>query len=352
MTAEPQDLRPPSSRRATMRDVAALAGVSLKTVSRVVNGEPNVSEELTARVQSATEALRYLPDASAANLARRDRETRTIALLIASVRDPFSSSVFRGVEQVSREHGFAVLAASTEGNPQTAERLIRAFLSRNVDGLIITPTRQDFRSIAELIGLGRPTVYVDRTPLGIAADVVTTNNREAARAATEHLLRQGHRRIAIVADYLWISTASERMAGYEDALEAAGLDVDPDLVVVDVGTDIQAEAAIETLLALPERPTAIFASRNVAEVGAIRVLKRHSLSHSIALVGMDDVELMDVVDPPVTVMRQDPVAIGRIAAERLFARLDGDTTLPQRFILEAELVIRGSGEIRPGGERT
>jgi LacI family transcriptional regulator len=335
-----------------MRDVAALAGVSLKTVSRVVNGEPNVSDELISRVMSATEALRYLPDASAANLARRDRETRTIALLIASVRDPFSSSVFRGVEQVSSQRGFAVFAASTEGNPQTAERLIRAFLSRNVDGLIITPTRQDYRSIADLIGLGRPTVYVDRTPLGIAADVVTTNNRAAARAATEHLLSQGHRRVALVTDYLWISTAYERKAGYEEAMEAAGLSVDPDLMAIDVGQDTQAEAAIEKLLALEDPPTAIFASRNVAEVGAIRVLKRRGLSHSIALVGMDDVELMDVVDPPVTVVRQDPVAIGRMAAERLFARLDGDVTPPQRFIMEAELVIRGSGEIAPGGGTT
>ena len=330
-----------------MRDVAQRAGVSLKTVSRVINNEPGVASETVARVTTAAAALHYVPDVTAATLARGGKESRSIALLIASVDDPFSAAVFRGVEEVAFIRQVAVFAASTEGQPEIENRLVRAFTSRNVDGIIITPTVQDHREIADLLSPHMPSVYVDRDPVGIAADVVTSDNRQAARQAVEHLQRHGHQRIGLMLDNPSISTAQERELGYRDALRIAGIKVDETLIARGVANEGLGEVAAWQLISLPEPPTAIFAARNMASIGAVRVLRRTGLSERIALVGMDDIELSDMIDPPLSIMRQNPVHMGRTAADRLFARLDGDSSPPQRLLVPTELVIRGSGEIRP-----
>jgi len=330
-----------------MRDVAALAGVSLKTVSRVINHEPGVAQATVERVSAAISALRYVPDISAANLARRDGWSRSIALLIASVDDPFSAAILRGVEEVALLRQVAVFAASTEGRPEAETRLALAFASRNVDGLIITPSAQDHRGLADLLAPHMPCVYVDRDPVGIAADIVASNNREAARLAVEHLLGYGHRRIGVVTDEESVSTAVEREMGYRDAIRAAGVPIDESLIEHGVATHIIGEQAVRSLLELPEPPTAIFAARNMASLGAVRALKKAGLSMKVALVGMDEIELSDMIEPPLTIMRQNPVEMGRVAASRLFARLDGDDSPPRRMVVATELLIRGSGEIAP-----
>jgi len=335
------------TKHTTIREVAALAGVSLKTVSRVVNGEPRVAPSTVRRVNDAIATLHYLPDATAARLARGERESRTIALLIASVDDPFSGALFRGVEEVAHTRGVAVFAASTGGQPEVESRLVRAFASRNVDGLIITPTAQDHHGLADLLAPHMPCVYLDRDPLGITADVVTSDNRAAGREATEHLLAYGHRRIGLLMDLPSISTAVEREAGYRDALASAGIGIDDELVARGVETDAQGDAATETLMGLREPPTALFTSRNMASIGAIRALKRLGKLSTIALVGMDDVSLSDLIDPPLSTVRQDPLAMGRLATARLFERLDGDDSPPERVLVPTKLVVRGSGEIRP-----
>ena len=336
-----------ATKRSTMRDVAALAGVSLKTVSRVINGETGVARTTIDRVTAAADSLHYLPDTTAANLARGDRGSHSIALLIASVDDPFSGAVFRGVEEVALTRHVAVFAASTEGRPEAEDRLVRAFASRNVDGLIITPTAQDHRALADLLAPRMPCVYADRDPVGIAADVVTSDNRNAGRRAVEHLLEHGHKRIGLIMDETFVSTALERELGYRDAMAAAGVPIDEKLIARGVATEALGEVAAWRLLGLAQPPTALFAARNMASVGAVRVLKQAGLADRIALVGMDDIELSDMIEPPLTIMRQNPVAMGRLAATRLFARLDGDDSPPQRMLVPTELVVRGSGEIAP-----
>jgi len=331
--------------RATVRDVAALAGVSIKTVSRVVNDEPNVAAATRVRVRRAIEQLQYLPDASAANLARQERLTRSIALLLATVDDPFCSSVFRGVEEVARERHVVVLAASTEGQPDVEVTLIRAFASRSVDGFLIIPTNCDHRPIADLLGKRMPSVYIDRSPVGLAADLITADNYESAMTATRHLVRHGHRRIALLADDPTIETARERRAGYEAALREAGLPVDPSLIVMGAGTVDAAVAAARHLCGGDNPPTAIFASRNYASIGAATALKQLGLSQQVALIGWDEVELAALIDPPLTVIAQDPVGMGRLAATRLFDRIAGADITPERLVIPATLIERGSGEI-------
>jgi len=335
-----------AARRATMREVAALAGVSLKTVSRVINEESGVADATAERVAKAIDALRYVPDTTAASLARGDHGTRTIALLIASVDDPFSASLFRGVEEVAHTRQVAVFAASTAGDPEIENRLVRAFASRNVDGLIITPTAQDHRVLADFLAPHMPCVYIDRQPVGVSGDVVTSDNRSAGRSATEHLIGHGHRRIGLITDVPSISTAMDRELGYRDALVAAGIPVDEQLIAHGAQTESLGEAAAMRLMGLEDPPTALFAARNMASIGAIRALKRLGKQGSVALVGMDRIELSDLIDPPLTAVAQDPVEMGRLAATRLFARLDGDDSPPERVLVPTRLEARGSGEIR------
>ncbi|MCL2653378.1 MAG: LacI family transcriptional regulator [Propionibacteriaceae bacterium] len=335
-----------AAKRTTMREVAALAGVSLKTVSRVINNESGVAQATSQRVTKAIDVLRYVPDTTAARLARGDHETQTIALLIASVDDPFSASLFRGVEEVAHTRQVAVFAASTGGDPEVETRLVHAFASRNVDGLIITPTAQDHRMLADFLAPHMPCVYIDRQPAGISGDLVTSDNRQAGRDATQHLIDYGHRRIGLITDLQSISTAVDRELGYRDALAGAGIEIDEQLITHGAETEALGEAAATFLMGLDDPPTALFAARNMASIGAIRVLRRLGKLTSVALVGMDRIELSDLIEPPLTVVTQDPVEMGRLATTHLFGRLDGDDSPPERVLVPTRLEARGSGEIR------
>jgi len=325
--------------------VARLAGVSIKTVSRVINGEPNVAPSTAQKVRDATAMLHYLPDAAAANLARSGRETHSIALLIPTVDNQFFARIFHGVEQVAHEHGFVVFAASTDLNLETEESLVRVFASRQVDGFIIAPAPGDHRDVIDLLGTRMPCVFIDQTPAGVAADVVTVDNKAAAREAVSHLLNYGHRRIGFMGDDANLSTARQRRVAYEETLLEAGVVPDPQLVEMGVRDTEKAEAATRRLLELDDPATAIFASRNLAAIGAVRVLQQMGLSHKIALVGMGEIDVSDLLEPPLTVMAQDPLGFGRLAAQRLMERIEGHDETPQTLIAPAHLVTRGSGEI-------
>lgn len=335
-------------RRATMRDVAALAGVSIKTVSRVVNREAGVSGDLVDRVEAAAHQLDYRPDLTASNL-RRGRQTATLGLMLEDVANPYSGAVHRAVDDAARERGMAVLATSLDEDPVRELEIARTMIQRRVDGLIIVPTGSDQSYLRAAMDAGLATVFVDRPPGFLDADTVLATNRAGAREAVEHLLSTGHRRIAFLGDLTTIATAADRHAGYVDALKAGGIAVDERIVRTDLHARDTAQRAVERLLGLPLEvaPTALFASQNLITIGAIHALHRLELQHAVALVGFDDVELAGVLDPGVTVVAQDPYAIGRAAAELLFTRIDGYTGPSQHRTISTRLIVRGSGEIRP-----
>jgi LacI family transcriptional regulator len=337
-------------RRPTMRDVARLAGVGIKTVSRVINGEPNVSPGTTERVRRAAADLLYEPDLHAGNLRRADGRSRTLGLLVSSVANPFAAQVHRAIERVAIEYGYAVLAASLEDDPAAELRAVTALARRRVDGFIVTPVRDDQSYLRVHVDRGTPLVCVDRAPRGIETDCVVTANVDGARDAVRHLLSFGHRRIAFLGDLDRIETARLRREGYVAELAAAGIDVDPALVVLGLHDDATATAVARRLLTLPDPPTAIFSSQNLITIGTIRALQQLGLEHKVALVGFDDVETGDLMKPAITAVAQDPDRIGRIAAERLFAHLDGDTSPARQVVVPTRLIVRGSGEIpAPGG---
>ena len=334
------------SPRPTMRDVAEKAGVSLKTVSRVVNDEPGVAAATAERVVAAIAALGFQRNDLARSL-RQGRSSSTLGLIIEDVSNPFYSAVAEAVERVARERGYLLITGSCEEDPELERELATSLLRRRVDALIIVPASRDHGYLVPLLAVGTPAVFLDRPPDGIVADCVLADDRNGARAAVEHLIAHGHRRIACLSDSDDLYTAGERRAGYRDALDGAGITPDEELLVAGSHDAGAAERHTRTLLDLPpeRRPTAIFSANNRNTIGVLRALRDRS--REIALVGFDDFELADLLSTPVTVVRSHPSRLGEQAAVLAFGRLNGDDGPARRVVLPTELVPRGSGEITP-----
>ncbi|WP_435747222.1 LacI family DNA-binding transcriptional regulator [Microbacterium sp. PMB16] len=332
-----------------MKHVAALAGVGVKTVSRVINDEPNVTEATAERVWNAVRELDYQLDLQAGSLRRADGRTRTLGLLVGSVDNPFAGAIHRAVEDIAAARGVAVFASSMDDDAGRESEAVRAFLQRRVDGLILTTASDHPEYLALLRDRGLPVVYVDREPMEADVDTVASDNRAGAAAATAHLIAHGHRRIALLADRLDLVTARQRHQGYLDAHAEAGIPVPEDLIVAGLHDAKDANAALGQLLSSNEPPTAAFSAQNLITIGALHALRDAGRARTTALVGFDDVALADLMDPGVTVVAQDPQRIGTYAAERVFARLGGDDEAPVRTVVPVTLVQRGSGEIAPHG---
>lgn len=331
-----------------MRDVAAHAQVSLKTVSRVINRTPTVAPQIATRVQAAIRELDYRPNVAAARLRRADRNTRTIGLLLEDVANPFSSALHRAVEDQAKRRGWLILAASSDEDEDRERDALEAFLTHDVDGLVVVPAGGDHGDLlAKRGGRARPVVFVDRPAPFLDADTVTADNRAGARAAVRHLAAHGHRRIALLGDGRRIWTARERHIGYLEGLAEAGIAEDPLLVRQDFPSIESAEGAALDLLASEDAPTALFTAQNLITTGALRALRARGLQNRIAIVGFDDLELAEMVEPPLSVIAQDARMLGRLAAGLLFDRLDGDDSPPRHLVVPTRLLARGSGELRP-----
>jgi LacI family transcriptional regulator len=338
--------------RPTMKDVAALAGVAIKTVSRVMNGDPTVAADLAARVRDAAGKLGYRPNLTASSLRRGDRRTSSIGLLLDDVSNPFSASLLRAVEDVARERGVQILIGSLDADPEREREMAITLIDRGVDGLIIVPAAADQSYLLAERNLGIKVVFLDREPRFLDADAVVSSNRLGAAAAVDHLLSHGHRRIAHLGDNPAIATATQRFEGYEQALERAGLSADPALVRHDLRSIQAATDAAIDLLSGPTPPTALFAGQNLVTIGVVRALHQLGVQDRVALVGFDDFMLSDVLEPGATVITQDVARLGRLATELLFARLDGDDSPSRTHVVPTGIVVRGSGEIRPAASLT
>jgi LacI family transcriptional regulator len=328
-----------------MRDVAAQAKVSLKTVSRVVNGEPGVSPRLARRVLAACERLDYRHNHSASTLRRSNGRSATIGVVLEDVANPFSSALHRAIEDVAVERGVLVLAGSSDEDEDRERRLVFAFASRRVDGLIIQPSSHDHRYLLTERKAGTAIVFVDRPPGAIEADAVLTDNAAGVQRGIQHLVAHGHRRIGYLGDMHTIATAAERHRGYLEELANQGIEPDERLIRLDLRGIEKAEAAATELLEESNPPTALLTGQNLITIGAFRALRRLGLHRRVALLGFDDILLADLLEPGITVIAQDPAAIGRTAASVLFRRLDGDRSPAQSLTVPTRMIPRGSGEI-------
>lgn len=327
----------------TMQHVAALAEVSLKTVSRVVNGEGGVSPQLVERVHDAVARLGYRHNLGASNL-RRGRRTASIGVLVQDLSNDFCGELLRAVEARARQQGVVVISASLDDEPERERELVAGLVSRRCDGLILMPAGGDQSYLVGELAAGLRVVVVDRSPTNVAVDSVTVDNRAGAAEACRHLRQHGHVKVAALVDELSIETARERLAGYRDAM---GADHDPELEAHGLRTQLDAETVVAAMLARPDPPTALFCGRNEITIGAVRALQSSGLEHRVALVGFDDFATADLLRPGLTAVRQDAVREGELAFDILMDRLEGGTEPMRTEVLQPELVRRGSGEI-PG----
>lgn len=344
----PDDEGEPVQRRATMRDVARLAGVGLATVSRVINDKPGVAPELVERVTEAARTLGYRHDVTASSLRRADRRTATIGLVLEDVANPFSSVLHRAVEDAARQEHILVLAGSSDEDPERERELIDAFTDRRVDGLIVLPTGGTDAELAVVRRQGTPVVCADRFADLDGVDTVTADNRDGARGAVRRLWSLGHRRIAFLGDIRSIWTARERYEGFAGAHTAVGQTVDERLVRRDLHSAETAERASLELLDSADPPTAVFAAQNLLTIGVRRALQALGLQHRVALIGFDDFPLAELLEPGVSVVAQDPAQMGFMAAHLLLGRINGSDDRPTRHaVLPTRFIARGSGEIPP-----
>lgn len=351
--------------RPTMKDVAARAGVALKTVSRVVNGESGVTPATTERVLDAIEELGFRRNESARLL--RTGQTATLGFIAEQVADPDQAALYRGLEEVARDRGFLLYSGSTDNDQDREERLALSLCARRVDGMVIVPTSGDHGYLAAEIAAGVATVFALRPPVAAArdeaadraapagaalGDVVVADERGGAKAAVAHLIAHGHRRIGFLGTPgvpgALAGYRSRRLAlGYTEAMAAAGLPVDQSWLSLNPAglsgagvTAVLCGSRAHTAQALHALAAAGQGDGPDGPAGPERRWR-------LAVIGFGDFELADLVPPGITVVSYDPVRIGRTAGELLMRRLAGDGEPPRLVELPVALIPRGSAEFPP-----
>jgi LacI family transcriptional regulator len=328
-----------SNQRPTMKDVASRAGVALKTVSRVVNGEPGVTHATAERVLGAIEDLGFRRNESARLL--RTGQTAALGFIAENSADPDQAALYRGLEDVAADQGFLVYSGSTHSDPAREERLALALCARRVDGMVIVPTPGDHRYLVGEIKAGVATVFVLRPPArtgadAVLGDAVVIDERGGANAAVAHLIAHGHRRIGYVGGDPGGYRSRRLVLGYTQAMTAAGLPVDGAWLSLTPGE--LAGAGV----------TAVLCGSRAHTAQSLRAVRSPGgRGRRTAVIGFGDFELADLVPPGITVVSYDPVRIGRTAGQLLVRRLAGGAEPPRLVELPATLIPRGSAEFPP-----
>jgi LacI family transcriptional regulator len=326
----------------TIADVARAAGVSVSTVSHVVNRTRRVSPETAQAVQAVIDAVGYRPNSLARSL--KTASTQSVGIAVSTVANAYFIDVISAIEAECARLGMMVFLSDTQDDPERELTVVTAFHQRRVDGVILAPSGEESRHGLSYLRHARiPSVLVDRTP-DPSFDQVGVNNREAMRDLVDHVLGFGHRRIGYVGGAAGFETTRERTFGYRDSLACAGLAVDERCIAIGNVSTESATAAVARMLALPDPPTAIVAGNNASTIGAMRALHARGLRvpRDMSLVGFDDFEWADCFEPRLTLVAQPCQNIGRLAAERLIARIADPEGPPETIRLEAKLMVRES----------
>lgn len=349
-----------SSRPPTMNDVAAAAGVGLKTVSRFVNGATNIHPDLAERIGAAIDALGYRHNLAAASI-RPGRSSKVIGLIISDLANPYYSVLARSVERVCTEHGYLLMSASSEEDAERHRLLVDRLVAQRVDGLVVVPPRHATTPWATRTAEHVPMVLVDR-PTGplesVDVHTVLADNAGGAAGATRAMLDAGARRVAFLGDSLELYTMRERLAGYHRALtEAAivaatgagtGAEAEPgasvaqgvEPIVSDGAHSVEDAAEVVSGFLADGVVDAVFAANNRAAIGAVQAFA--TVGRRLPLVGFDDFEAAPLVRPAVSVVAQDVALMGQVAAETLLALIAGDAGPAVTHTLDTHLELRGS----------
>ncbi len=327
-------------RRATIRDIARMAGVSQSTTARALSGQGYVAAAVRERVRAVADELGYVPDAMASSLRRQ--KSRSIGVIVSDLRNPFYADLAAGVARAARAQGYTMILVDDRGDAAEEIEAARAFVGMRLAGVIVTPVSgavSDF-----LLKQHVPVVEVDRTFSEGACDAVLIDNVGASKRISDHLIALGHRRIALIIDETDWTTGAERFAGYQASMVESGIGADPALTV-SAGSEVGgARKAAIALLAGPEHPTAVFAANNLLAEGAWRAASDLGLRvpEDVSIVSFDDAAWMSMVTPGLTAVAQDAVALGTAATTSLLERIADPEKPVGTVVLDAELRPRGS----------
>jgi LacI family transcriptional regulator len=328
----------------TMRDVARVAGVSAKTVSRVFNDDPHVTEETRERVRWAMQKLDYVPNLLARSF--RAGADPAVGLAVPDIGDPFFAEITSSIEIDLVGRGMAVVVSSLGQAAERERSALEALLRRQISGLIVACASADQAYLAPWQSR-TPMVFVDRPPRGISGVYVIEDDLAGAREAVTHLASHGHRRVAFLGISTPITTIVRRLKGYKSAVAELGLDGRPDLVCMPSGSADECAAELVKLLEAPNAPTAVFSATTLCTMSLVQALQRAGRA-DVAIVGFGDFPMADALTPPVTVLDQDPARLGRVAVERLVECIENpQAKVRRRTVLPVHLIPRGSGELPP-----
>jgi LacI family transcriptional regulator len=331
-------------------DVAALAGVSPATVSRVLNEAPSVGPMLRDRVHEAVASLRYRPDRIAQSLRRGG--TTTLGLIISDVQNPFFTALVRGVESVAGSRDMLVMLCNADGDPTRERRYGDTLIAEKVAGVVIASADPNGGTVDALVDAGVPVVVVDRQSGQAPLDTVFVDNRAGAQTAAEYLISLGHRHIGVINGPLEFSVARERLEGFDAGLRAAGVKLDPELVRAADFRQASGHAAMTALLhSAGDRLDAVFVAGDLMTLGAYAALNQAGLRipDDVSVLGFDDMPWAAALNPPLTTIAQPVTLMGQTAASLLIERIQGNVEVePRHILLEAELIVRGSAAFRPG----
>lgn len=316
----------------TVQDVAAAAGVSPMTVSRVLSGGPNVRPEKIQAVLDAAASLGYRRNENARSL-RPGQRTGLLGVVITNVANPYYAQVQLGVEEIVTSDGIRLLVGNSGEDTDRERALVNDFIGRKVDGLIVVPAGGDVAHLHAATAAGVPLVLASRQVDGVDADVVLVDDEGGARDGTAHLLAEGHRRIAFLGNRVSVFTSRRRQEGFERAHREAGVTFDPALLRAGQNDDVAAHDVMIELLSLDDPPTAIFSANNRNTVGVLRALSEHrAVADSMRIVAFDDFELSSLVPFSLSVIEHDPRELGRTAARMVMSRMQADDDRTQQTI--------------------
>jgi LacI family transcriptional regulator len=326
---------------ATIREVAELAGVSISTVSHVINETRYVSPEAQARVLDAIEKLNYHHNRLASSL--RNQKTRAIGVLLPNNANPFFADILAGIETACYASSYSFIMGNANDNPERELSYLKTLISRQVDGVLLISTGAHEAALRLLSQRMIPVVMVDRTGIP-QADAIRTDNALGGRLATTYLIERGHQRIACITGPEFLRSSSERVAGYRQAMQAANLKVRPEWVVAGDFHQESGFQAVKQLLQLDEPPTAVFACNDLMALGALCGLHEAGLSvpKDISLIGYDDIQMASYSVPRLTTIRQPGEELGELAVKRLVERLNNPELSFRQDVLPVQLVERQS----------
>lgn len=322
---------------ATLHDVAQIAGVSPMTVSRAINNPEIVSPRTRARVLEAIEQLGYVPNVTARALVQG--RTEAVALLLSDIRNPYFATIARGVEDVAQRRGYTLILGNSDEQPGRERELLETMVSRQVDGVLVTTSGDN--DMRMLSSRGIPLVLIDRKVPGIGADLVTNDSYGGGRMLVEHLVSRGYRSIGFVGGPPGISTLEDRLAGYRDAMRAAGLQPRVRLGRYD---EASGHHIVSEMIDTGALPDAIVAANNFVALGAITALRQHGIRvpEDVAIACFGDLEAAAVIDPFLTVVSHPAFEIGQEAMRMLLDRIQGDRSPPRERVMPVELIVRRS----------